>query len=145
MTDVNNHIKDFKNLYHSMNRENLDLNRISSVYADHIHFEDCFHSIEGLHNLFDYFENLYSNVSFIEFTFIHQWADESSAMITWDMLYQHPKLNQGEKILVKGASELTFEQGKIIKHRDYFDAGSLLYEHIPLLKRIILFLKNRMA
>ncbi len=145
MTDVNNHIKDFKNLYHSMNRENLDLNRISSVYADHIHFEDCFHSIEGLNNLFDYFENLYSNVSFIEFTFIHQWADESSAMITWDMLYQHPKLNQGEKILVKGASELTFEQGKIIKHRDYFDAGSLLYEHIPLLKRIILFLKNRMA
>ena len=145
MTDVNNHIKDFKNLYHSMNRENLDLNRISSVYADHIHFEDCFHSIEGLNNLFDYFENLYSNVSFIEFTFIHQWADESTAMITWDMLYQHPKLNQGEKILVKGASELTFEQGKIIKHRDYFDAGSLLYEHIPLLKRIILFLKNRMA
>jgi len=145
MTNINRHIEGFKSLYHSMNRENLDFKNINSVYADDLHFEDCFHSIEGINNLFDYFENLYSNVSFIEFTFIHQWADESSAMITWDMIYQHPKLNQGKKISVKGASELTFLEGKIIKHRDYFDAGSLLYEHIPLLNRIILFLKNRMA
>ena len=138
-------IDDFKNLYNLMNRENLSIELIKSVYGDDIHFQDCFHSIDGIKSLYDYFDNLYSNVSFIQFNFINQWNDDNSAMITWEMTYKHPKLNQGKNIVVKGASELTFENNKIIKHRDYFDAGSLLYEHIPLLKRIIIFLKNRMA
>ena len=66
-------------------------------------------------------------------------------MLTWTMSYQHPKLNNGELIAVKGASQLDFKQGKVVSHRDYFDGGALLYEHIPLLKRVIHFLKNRMA
>lgn len=145
MIDINKKTANFKNLYHNLNRENIDMNAIKLVYSDHIYFEDCFHSIEGVHKLFEYFKNLYSNVTFIEFQFINEWEDDSSAVLTWNMSYQHPKLNQGRKILVNGASELTFEAGKIIKHKDYFDAGALLYEHIPLLKRIILFLKHRMA
>jgi len=142
---IANNIDGFKRLYNLMNRENITLDLIKSVYGDNIHFQDCFHSIDGIKSLYDYFDNLYSNVNFIQFNFINQWHDYESAMITWEMTYKHPKLNQGKNIVVKGASELIFEDNKIIKHRDYFDAGSLLYEHIPLLKRIILFLKNRMA
>jgi hypothetical protein len=61
------------------------------------------------------------------------------------MSYQHPKLNSGKLIAVQGASRLEFKQGKVISHRDYFDGGALLYEHIPLLNRVIFFLKNRLA
>lgn len=145
MTDINKSIEGFKILYNSMNRVSLNIHSIKAVYDDDIQFEDCFHSINGISNLYDYFENLYSNVTFIEFSFLKHWCDDTSAVITWNMSYQHPKLNQGNLISVQGASELTFFEGKIIKHRDYFDAGSMLYEHIPLLRRIILFLKNRMA
>jgi len=144
MTNLDKNIEDFKLLYNSMNRENLNIRNIQSVYSDQVHFEDCFHTIDGIQNLFDYFDNLYSNVSYIEFSFLNDWQDSTSAIITWNMSYKHPKLNKGNIISVQGASELTFFEGKIIKHRDYFDAGSMLYEHIPLLKRIILFLKYRM-
>lgn len=66
-------------------------------------------------------------------------------MLTWTMSYQHPKLNGGKTIAVKGASQLNFDEKRIVRHRDYFDGGALLYEHIPLLKRVIFFLKNRLA
>lgn len=145
INNIEDRIEDFKNLYNFMNRENINIELIKSVYGNSIHFQDCFHSISGIDNLYYYFKNLYSNVYFIKFNFINQWHDDDSAMITWEMSYKHPKLNQGKIILVKGASELFFKDNKIIEHRDYFDAGSLLYEHIPLLNRIILFLKNRMA
>lgn len=135
----------FQQLYQSMNRETFSKDRIANVYDADIVFEDCFHHIQGLEALCEYFENLYENVNYIEFTFHKTWLDSDGAMLTWTMSYQHPKLNQGKTIHVSGASQLTFKEHKIIAHKDYFDGGSLLYEHIPVLKKIIQFLKKRLA
>jgi hypothetical protein len=138
-------IEDFKQLYNTLNRDTVAIELLKNVYADDIQFEDCFHNIKGIEALFEYFDNLYENVDFIGFDFENEWLKEDSGMLTWTMSYQHPKLNSGNLIAVKGASRLEFKQGKIISHRDYFDGGALLYEHIPLLKRVIFFLKNRLA
>lgn len=138
-------IADFKQLYNTINRDTLTFDLLDKVYADNIIFEDCFHNIEGINPLFEYFDNLYENVNYIHFDFENQWLKADSAMLTWTMTYQHPKLNGGKTIAVKGASQLNFDQERIVRHRDYFDGGALLYEHIPLLKRVIFFLKNRLA
>ena len=138
-------VERFKQLYNTLNRETASIELLKDVYADDIQFEDCFHNIKGINSLFKYFDNLYENVNFVHFDFENQWLSEDSGMLTWTMSYQHPKLNSGDLIAVAGASQLDFKQGKIIRHRDYFDGGALLYEHIPVLKRIILFLKNRLA
>lgn len=138
-------VERFKALYNKLDRDTLNFELLNDVYDDEINFEDCFHHINGIHSLFEYFDNLYENVNFIHFDFENQWLGEDSAMLTWTMSYKHPKLNSGELIAVKGASQLNFKQGKVMYHRDYFDGGALLYEHVPLLKRVISFLKNRMA
>jgi hypothetical protein len=138
-------IDNFKKLYNTFNRDTVAIELLKKVYSDDIQFEDCFHNIKGIVSLFEYFENLYENVDFISFDFENEWLKEDSCMLTWMMSYQHPKLNSGNLISVKGASRLEFKQGKIINHRDYFDGGALLYEHIPLLNRVIFFLKNRLA
>lgn len=138
-------IDNFKNLYQILNRETLSFDELNRVYDNDIIFEDCFHNIKGISDLYNYFDNLYENVSCIGFDFEDEWINDDSAMLTWVMSYQHPKLNSGKLIQVKGASRLMFKDGKINAHRDYFDGGALLYEHIPILKRVIHFLKNRLA
>jgi ketosteroid isomerase-like protein len=138
-------VDNFIGLYQRLNKQTLNIELLSNVYHNDIVFEDCLHHIEGILVLYNYFENLYENVDFIEFDFENRWFGEDSAMLTWVMKYKHPRLNKGEVIEVKGASHLQFLDGKIIRHRDYFDAGALLYEHIPLLKRIIKYLKSRLA
>jgi hypothetical protein len=138
-------IESFKQLYNTLNRDTVALELLQQVYADDIQFEDCFHNIKGIGSLFEYFDNLYENVDFIDFDFENEWLKDDSCMLTWTMSYQHPKLNSGKLIAVQGASRLEFKQGKVISHRDYFDGGALLYEHIPLLNRVIFFLKNRLA
>lgn len=145
MTPNNAIVDNFKNLYQTLNRDTLNLNELSSVYDDNIVFEDCFHNIIGISDLFNYFDNLYENVSTIGFDFEDQWINDDGAMLTWVMSYKHPRLNNGNLIQVKGASRLMFKDGKISAHRDYFDGGALLYEHIPILKRVIHFLKNRLS
>lgn len=41
--------------------------------------------------------------------------------------------------------DLHFTDHKVYRHRDYFDAGSLIYEHLPVLGRAIAWLKRRMG
>lgn len=138
-------IDNFKKLYNTLDRDTLNFQLLNDVYDDNIEFKDCFHNINGINSLFNYFDGLYENVSFIRFDFSDHWLSEDSGVLTWVMSYQHPKLNGGALIQVEGISQLNFKDGKIVRHRDYFDGGALLYEHIPILKRIIIFLKNRMS
>ena len=70
-------------------------------------------------------------------------AEENEAAIYWNMSYQHPRLNGGKIVNVQGSSHLKGCDDKVIFHRDYIDLGAMLYEQVPLLGRIIRFLKRR--
>ena len=41
-----------------------------------------------------------------------------------------------------GISRLTIAEGRVLHHRDYFDAGELLYENLPLLGSAIRLVRN---
>ena len=56
----------------------------------------------------------------------------------------HPRLAGGQLIEVEGCSFLLWRD-RVYRHRDYFDAGALLYEHLPVLGRVIAWLKRRMG
>jgi len=51
----------------------------------------------------------------------------------------------GETIRIEGASYLKTRNGKIYYHRDYFDMGAMLYEHLPVMGRVIHHLKERLV
>jgi hypothetical protein len=51
------------------------------------------------------------------------------------MTYAVDKLNGGEPIAIEGNSIIKFggPEDKVVYHRDYFDVGAMVYEHIPVL------------
>jgi len=62
------------------------------------------------------------------------------------MSYRHPQLNRGRLISLEGCSLLRWNaEGKVERHRDYFDAGALIYQHVPLLGSAIRWLQRRLA
>ena len=100
MTPSKQVVENFKQLYKTLNRETLTFERLSQVYSDDIIFEDCFHHIDGIGSLFEYFDNLYENVRYIYFDFENHWISEESAMLTWTMSYQPlPSKAQANSIL----------------------------------------------
>ncbi|ARU55515.1 transcriptional regulator-like protein [Oleiphilus messinensis] len=144
LSEAQHCIDRFKRLYQDLNRETVNNGLLEAVYSDDIHFEDSFHQINGLKALQAYCASLYENVLYCDFVFHDTWLDTDSAMLTWSMNYAHPKLKHGDNLYVCGATHLRFHQ-KVYWHRDYFDGGQLLYEHIPVLGLIISKLKKRMA
>lgn len=136
-------LNNFTKVYQTLSTDNLDL--LSSIYHQDIIFIDPMHELKGFSNLFEYFKNLYENLSFCEFVIDNIIAEDNQAAIYWTMSYQHPKLNKGEVVTVMGSSHIKGFEDKVIYHRDYLDLGSMLYEQLPIFGKLIKFIKKKAA
>lgn len=137
-------MNNFLETYKQLNKHNLEL--LETIYAPEIHFVDPAHEIRGLDKLKKYFQQLYANVSEINFSFSEMISNNCDAYVQWQMCLIHPKLNGGKEICINGVTFVQFrDDGKVIYHRDYFDLGSMLYEQIPLLGIIIQSIKKRLG
>ncbi|CRM39553.1 SnoaL-like domain protein [Pseudomonas sp. 24 E 13] len=136
-------LRHFGHTFATLDKHNLHL--LDSLYSDDIVFVDPLHEVHGLPELHRYFAQLYSNVNQLTFDFhgFDQTA-EGEGYLRWTMNFRHPRLAGGELIQVQGCSHLMWRD-KVYRHRDYFDAGALLYEHLPVLGGVISWLKRRIG
>lgn len=137
-------VSQLQTMFQQLNASNCHSGLIEAVYAPNMVFEDSFHRIEGTDAFCDYCANLYQNLSYCRFNFERCISQNNEAMLTWTMDYAHQRLRGGKNISVEGASLLRFDD-KITYHRDFFDGGKLLYEHVPVLGSVIRKLKSRLA
>ncbi|MGM0914321.1 MAG: nuclear transport factor 2 family protein [Pseudomonadota bacterium] len=121
--------------------------KLHEFYTHDVVFQDPLHRIEGAEALEHYFAALYSNVTACRFSFHERQRNGREAFATWTMHLAHPRLAAGKEYAVEGCSHLTFAEdgsGRVARHRDYFDAGDLLYERLPLLGGAIRLIKRRL-
>lgn len=114
---------------------------LESLYHPDVVFEDPAHKVEGWPALEAYFRRLFTNVTHCVFTIEESMSDAHQGYVVWTMTFSHPKLSKGEPRSVKGCSHLIFADNRVIKHRDYFDLGEMLYEAIPILGRVVKMIK----
>lgn len=122
----------------------VDMSIIADIYSDDIEFVDPAHSIYGIQALVSYFNNMMKELTYCRFDIREVHELEGSATLCWTMTLSHPKLKRGKLIAVEGMTLVRFGN-KIDYHRDYFDLGAMLYEHVPLLGRAVKFLKKGLA
>lgn len=113
------------------------------VYHPDVVFVDPFTRVQGLDALTHYFEGAYQNVIRCDFAFGATIADDRGFCQPWTMSLRHRRLRKGELIQVDGISQLTVDAGLVRLHRDYFDAGQLLYENVPLLGSVVRWLRRQ--
>ena len=134
-------LEQFQVIYNNLSKNNVD--SLALIYHADICFEDPLHKVTGLSDFITYFNNLFTHVISCTFDIKHTIKSPNEAAVYWVMHYQHPKLNAGKTISVTGHSHLKAMDNKVIYHRDYLDAGAMIYEHIPLLGSAIRYLKKR--
>lgn len=133
-------LPDISAFFNAFNKDNIDL--ADQFYAEDIVFEDPIVQIKGLKDLKKYYAGMYKNVISIRFDF-HDVITEGDRQVgVWTMHLRAKNLNGGEEVAVKGTSHVVYKDGKAIYHRDYFDMGAFLYEHIPVLGTVIRKLKE---
>jgi hypothetical protein len=134
----------FLDSFNQLDKNSLTL--LDKIYHPEIFFTDPAHTLEGLPALKQYFASLYENVRSIRFRFDSRMLSGDQAFVTWTMELSHPRLAKGRTVSVDGCSHLTFApDGRVTAHRDYFDLGAMIYEHLPLVGSLISTVKKRLG
>ena len=118
---------------------------LADVYANDVIFVDPVKQHQGLPALTAYFANLLENTENCVFDIKTVVTNDSATFVTWVMHFQHPKLASNNAISVSGVTELHIENDKVNYHRDYYDMGEMIYEHVPVLGGVVKWIKRRLV
>lgn len=136
-------VKEFFDFYQKLDKNSTK--SLAAFYHEQIVFTDPLHQVEGLAELIAYFDHLYARVTEIHFEFAEPDILTDRVWCSWQMTYRHPRINQGRPVTVDGASCLDWQADKVIRQRDFYDAGQMLWEQLPLLGSVLALLKKRAA
>ena len=121
-----------------------DLARLGEIYADEATFKDPFNEVQGVAAIGAVFAHMYRSLHAPRFVVHESVAEGEQAFLTWDFLFH---LRRGDTALeqcIRGATHIVFaEDGRVARHRDYWDAAEELYEKLPLAGTLMRWLKRR--
>lgn len=129
--------------------DNLSFDTISIVddfYSADAVFIDPLVKLNGSDKIKNYYAKLYEAVIEISFDYGNLVQEDTKLTMEWVMHLRATGIKSGQLISVPGISIIKFnETEKVEYHRDYYDLGEFVYEHIPILNKVIAFIKEKLA
>lgn len=122
------------------------LNGLGQHYAEGATFKDPFNEVVGVPAIEAIFGAMFRQLDEPRFVVRSTLMDGSRACIVWDLEFRFKGAQPAQMQRIHGASWLEFDSsGKVVRHRDYWDAAEELYEKIPVLGTLMRFLRRRLA
>ena len=121
------------------------LDRIPQLYAANAEFKDPFNEVRGTEAIARIFGHMFTQVDEPRFKIGSRFGnagDEDGMMLLWDFHFR-TRGRRPQAIHVRGASHLRFDAaGKVVLHRDYWDAAEELYAKLPVLGALMRYLQR---
>ncbi|TFV90885.1 nuclear transport factor 2 family protein [Oxalobacteraceae bacterium OM1] len=116
---------------------------IGEVYAANARFKDPFNDVQGIAAIMHLYRHMFTQVDAPCFVVKARMRAGDEAFLTWDLRFRMKRWRRGEQC-IHGATWLRLDrEGRILEHRDYWDAAEELYEKLPLLGGLMRLLKRR--
>lgn len=114
-----------------------------SRFEPDVRFEDPFHALQGIDALIGMFGRMFAQLGSPAFRVKEVVTHHDIAYLRWDFSYRTP----GDGVRhFEGISRVRFApSGRAAEHIDYWDAARHVYEQLPILGRLIAFLRRRIA
>ena len=120
-----------------------ELEHIATWYAPDASFKDPFNDVQGIPAIQAVFRHMFDALDAPRFVVHDAVGQGDQWFLTWDFLFQFKRFAGGTQC-VRGATHLRFgPDGRIVLHRDYWDAAEELYEKLPALGALMRWLKRR--
>lgn len=116
--------------------------RLGELYAPGAFFKDPFNEVTGVPAIERIFRHMFAQVADPRFVVTTRLRDGGQAMLAWTFAFGH----EPRRITVRGVSHLVFDaQGRVVRHRDYWDPAEELYARLPLIGPLMRWLRRRLA
>lgn len=121
-----------------------DLGQLGQHYAVDAMFKDPFNEVRGLPAIEGIFRHMFDSLHEPHFIVTQRVVQGAQCFLTWDFVFRFQRFSPDQWQTVRGASHLVYDgQGLITLHRDYWDAAEELYEKLPVVGRLMRWLKQR--
>ena len=118
------------------------VDRVPDFYAANAEFKDPFNEVRGTEAIARIFRHMFTQVDGPRFVIGSRFSGEDGVMLLWDFHFR-TKGRRPQAICVRGASRLRFDAaGKVVLHRDYWDAAEELYAKLPVLGGLMRYLQR---
>jgi len=130
--------------FNELTKDTLDI--LKEFYAEDVVFRDPLGTIRGREGLIAYYKNMYANVQDIHFDFTDAVVEGDTHVVFWTLRMKVKGLNGGDEVSSDGNSIIRFNADDlVISHRDYFDMGEFIYQHVPVLRWMVGKVNKRLA
>jgi steroid Delta-isomerase len=142
MTDAR--IAKLIDFYHLLTPEAVA--RMGDFYTHDAYFKDPFNEVNSLDDIQRIFRHMFISLSDVKFNVTETVAQDAGVVLIWDFTFRIKKFKPDIQQRIRGVSHIRFNaEGKVNYHRDYWDAAEELYEKLPLVGRLMRFLKKRVG
>lgn len=119
--------------------------RIRTVYAEELFFDDTLRTIRSLDELEEYLAESADAVDLATVDFLGMTVDDGNYFFRWQMNLDFRRFG-GDRIHSSvGMSHIRFDaDGRVVLHKDFWDSTSGLFEHVPGLGWMLRRVKSRL-
>ncbi|MEN9314445.1 MAG: hypothetical protein RIS35_838, partial [Pseudomonadota bacterium] len=109
-------------------------------------FRDPFSEVRGTQAITGIFSHMFERLEAPRFVIRDRVVDGDQAFLTWDFEFRFRRGSPTGVQRIHGGSHLRFApDGRIVLHRDYWDAAEELYEKLPVLGSLMRWLRRKAA
>jgi hypothetical protein len=120
------------------------LDRIAALYAPDAWFKDPFNEVRGVAAIERVFRHMFEQVEAPRFVVTDRIVGRDDAMLAWRFVFRMRR--RGAEQVIRGATHLRFDaSGRVIRHRDYWDAAEELYAKLPLIGLAVRILQRALS
>ena len=135
-------VEDYITFFEKLSRRSIPL--LDKVAAPNMYFKDPFNEVHDVEDVKRIFEHMFATLDNPRFKVLdHGFSRKNgNVFLHWIFTFQM----KGRKREFEGTSIVTFDdQGRAISHIDYWDAAEHVYEHVPILGKVIRHAKSKLA
>lgn len=130
----------YADAYEALTPDTIDA--LCALVAPNVRFRDPFSDFAGRDRLAGVFRHMFEGLSDPAFIVTDIAIGSQAAYLRWYFTFAY----RGRLFRIDGMSEVHFgDDGLVTDHCDHWDSGSQVYLHMPLLGRIVAFIRRRLA
>lgn len=119
---------------------------VTEVYSEHTRFRDPFNSLSNATQLEALLTHMFERLHQPRFVVCEVALQADGAVLIWDFHYRVRDWQPQRARLIHGASHVRFgADGRVVEHRDYWDAAGEVYAQLPVLGSVLRWLRKRLA
>jgi hypothetical protein len=118
------------------------LGRLPDYVSENVRFRDPFNDVTGVEAMTGVFAHMFETLGSVRFMVTTSAMADRRCLMSW----RFEARLRGRALSFDGMSEVRFDDdGRVIAHFDHWDAGSAIYERLPVIGSLLAALRRRIA